>query len=537
MLLTRHRAEIACPSCDATWPSADARFCGSCGTRLVPGHDDRRPPRGRRPVARRGPLVAVVALALLGLVVALTELPVSRAIFLADHNPGTVALPSGPAAVAAPGGAGSPSATAERPEIPRCRSVRGGDVECAVWSTGFPVSASPSTLVLDDRVLVAPDDATVRSVDVVAGAVDWSVGFRGFTRLEEPVLTTDRRLLVPVVHAASVTLLDVDRGETLWTRDNVGGFVGVRDVLPAGDVVLVASGQRVLALDVASGETRWSQRPEGSFTLTRAGVVVVRPDELRLLDPESGETAWALVVRRDELRLLDPASGEVAWALPGPPPPLRLVGTARFGDTTLYVAAGDGRLLAVDASSGEPWWTSEPLIAAPTLVTAQRRPGPNPAVVAVATTERHGVPAEVVVLNDHDGRVRWRQPLPDGYAAGVPPAVTDDLVVVARSAVSAPSVAAYDLRTGEQRWSLEPFTTAERLAVTSDLVLVTTGQGIAAHDLDSGGVEWRLPLPGAGLVDTDPLIVTGRDQVMRIDVVTLPLVTSGRGFDGGIMFP
>lgn len=135
---------------------------------------------------------------------------------------------------------------------------------------------------------------------------------------------------------------------------------------------------------------------------------------------------------------------EPAWTTPLPAAPA--AGPAIDG-TRVYVPLTDGTLTAADRDSGTLLWT---------------------------------VPAEV----------------------SLPPAPAGDAVITA----GAHRLAAYDVETGETRWTAALDAPPAWLAVADGLALVAVGDRVHARDTDTGRERWSQQLPGASHV---PAAVSG----------------------------
>ncbi len=189
--------------------------------------------------------------------------------------------------------------------------------------------------------------------------------------------------------------------------------------------------------------------------------------------------------------------------------------------------------MAADAGRWPSWWRwsspaaattghpapapdPEPTTAAPDerpieITEAWRWPAPSPGSVGMPTADHEVVAATYghlrVVLLDLDGHVRWeveRRRLRD-----VAPALTADLVVVATE----DGVMAVDRRTGGVRWDTEVGERANGPVIVGEQAVVSTWEGsLTAFDLADGGVAWRTALPGPAIgpaaTDGDAVAVT-----------------------------
>ncbi len=151
-------------------------------------------------------------------------------------------------------------------------------------------------------------------------------------------------------------------------------------------------------------------------------------------------------------------------------------------DGQFFVAADDGTVVAIDASTGQVRWRAN---AGARLAAGVGSDGRHTAVVTRGQ--------ELVVFDQ--GRPSWRARLPGGV-------VTAPLVAGQRVFVLAldRSVRAYDVRDGLPLWQLarpfDPLTLGQAgvLAPFGDLLLVGQGARLAAVDPLRGQVRWEVPV-------------------------------------------
>jgi eukaryotic-like serine/threonine-protein kinase len=235
----------------------------------------------------------------------------------------------------------------------------------------------------------------VFALDAATGAVRWTVSIPGFGGY--PIAVDGEDVYVDGPH-----LLALDRasGARRWEL-MIGNLSDGGYSRPAvdGDTVYVGGGDgRVYAVNRATGSTRWST-PVGAAGFSSAGptvsvagslVYAVSKDaevtafgdatvsgHVRALDSATGEERWSqhvdglrafgsgplvsgttVYVASSTLGAYDAATGVPRWTAP-------TGGTSLFSFTppvlelgTVYVAGGDGRLHAVDATSGRTIWTA-----------------------------------------------------------------------------------------------------------------------------------------------------------------------------------
>jgi outer membrane protein assembly factor BamB len=186
-------------------------------------------------------------------------------------------------------------------------------------------------------------------LSALLGANQLSAGWRvsiGPTGLGfVPVLATSQLLLAN--RAGQITAHDAQSGERLWTFQHRVGF---STGLAVGDQLLVLASRdgRVVAFD-PRGNQVWSAvlgAEAVSVPALGEGLVVVRTSDSRIqaIDLDSGRPRWSI-------------------ARQSPPLVLRATNTAVFRSGWVFLGLPGGRLIAVNALSGQVEW--EALVSAP----------------------------------------------------------------------------------------------------------------------------------------------------------------------------
>ncbi|MFD6918349.1 serine/threonine-protein kinase [Streptomyces virginiae] len=251
-------------------------------------------------------------------------------------------------------------------------------------AVGAPVHAGGRVLV------VAPGSETLQALDPGTGTETWRRKLPGGSQ----VVTAGGQVLL-VGTTGSVTALDAATGTERWTRRIGGtgaewwggtdesGTPGLYVATPESD----SGSTQLAAVDPADGKVRWQIRTAG-----RLRPVGVARGGLFLLDLDASSRTGA-VVRVDlaahgvqQVRLTapvydaEPTVGQDGTVyLFGTSGTLVAIGTAKeqwrletgvavasrpvFADGRVFLAAPDGRLLAVDAVSGRPAGQTEPRMA------------------------------------------------------------------------------------------------------------------------------------------------------------------------------
>lgn len=262
-----------------------------------------------------------------------------------------------------------------------------------------------------------------------------------------------------------------------WTLAT-GGFVDA-DPVAAGDLGYLAGWDGILRAVAPDGTPRW-QRDLGQ-TLDAAPVIA---GDLIIVQ------GWARTVVA-----LNRTSGAERWRFSYPPSPAddhRQGGLLVLGDLVL-VPAWNGTLYALEAATGKLRWEAaggQPLRSRPAFDGRQLYLAAGDGTLSALTPQ---------------GKLLWRQPLPDSLLAG-PVLIPGGVAVLSRNGLLAAFAA-----TGEELWRRNLAETCYYGApVFSDGALfVPTAAGslwkIAARD---GSMVWRVST--AGPVYGTPLVAGGR---------------------------
>lgn len=121
--------------------------------------------------------------------------------------------------------------------------------------------------------------------------------------------------------------------------------------------------------------------------------------------------------------------------------------------------------------------------------------------------------AELLAIDPTDGSVDWRYDQLD--AGGSTAAVTDDLVVV----VSRNGLHALDATGGEQRWRLEgpQFSGEGIVLVEDDTAYADTWEQTLAVDVATGEVNWRIDAPHLGAVADGRVFLNDWGRLRAVD--------------------
>ncbi|MFT4041313.1 MAG: PQQ-binding-like beta-propeller repeat protein, partial [Thermomicrobiales bacterium] len=308
---------------------------------------------------------------------------------------------------------------------------------------------------------------------------------------------------------AVVEALDAGQGGVRWQTTAPVGWAEIPDTPAlAGDLLFVpvqAPVAGIMAVVAWTGQPVWFA-PFGFTSVTAPAA-----------DGDTVYTAgWGMRDPRDAAQgdsvgsvfALDQRTGRERW---------RFLDAARFGPLAVgrdrvYVSSNRG-LFALAKQSGQKQWQARftPLIGeAPVVI--------GDAVVFAGTDITSGATG-VYALDAATGALHWRQDLPAAVSIGAGTAAAGDTVYVAwwetptDEDAKAPSLSAYDLATGEERWvyraTLPPDDLAQATAATmgapviaGDRVLFgvsvqtdggspSAANGLYAVDAASGALVWQ----------------------------------------------
>lgn len=252
------------------------------------------------------------------------------------------------------------------------------------WFDGkVSMTAPPGSF--GSSVMLGFRDGRVVKLDALTGKRQWVATLDSFT--ERPFLLSGTTLFV-VTAAQVLHAIDFQSGKVHWLFD--GGFPdgltvagGARPIIHDGKILFgVASGE-IVAVDAETGKLAWRYNPAyndqkfhgvvGEITVRNNRLLMTRYDGLiAAIDLASSvrATAWQEMLPGlttstfrnaryyvgaigGEVVAIDPDNaGRQVWRTMTGAPVVSIVA----GETTLYVGGSEGRITALDASSGEILW-------------------------------------------------------------------------------------------------------------------------------------------------------------------------------------
>lgn len=298
-------------------------------------------------------------------------LSVPAVVAATETDPATLIYVDGPASAEAATGTPSPTAT----ESPSGATAAGGEESGSElvaielerrterWRTPLGAASRTGVAVLGDTAYVGDDAGVVSAVALSDGAVAWTKDTRetdgpcvglGEGKIDVPLAVADGRVIAVArnVDGASVAVfaLDAVTGDCLWQQSpQVGSSAASAAAARDGMVVIGLADRLVRSLDGSNGEQAWAALALSVFS--PASSPALGPDGVYVVDLGGGVYRFD---RSDGRRVWDHQLNEVT---------VRSSPVVSGG--AVLVGLSDGRLVALDASSGHLVWQSE---AAPGLV-------------------------------------------------------------------------------------------------------------------------------------------------------------------------
>jgi outer membrane protein assembly factor BamB len=264
-----------------------------------------------------------------------------------------------------------------------------------LWSTRVAAEKNSragerlAVAVAGERAFVAGTDGEVRALDAQSGAQRWRV--QTGQRIAAGPGSDGSRVAVGTLDG-DLIVLDAGDGEKLWTHAMLAEVLSP-PVVSADAIYAVGIDGRVHALDASTGQTRWTfDTTVPLLTLRGTGELLL--DGSRLIVGAANGKVFAL----------DTSSGDVVWeAMPGESKGRneleRLVdvdGRLAVDRGDVFASAFQGKTQALTGDSGSPLWTADFGSAVGLAVDRQQ---------VYVVTER----SLVIALDKRSGGEIWRQ--------------------------------------------------------------------------------------------------------------------------------
>lgn len=260
-------------------------------------------------------------------------------------------------------------------------------------------------------------------------------------------------------------------GDVLWRKPlSQAGTLAI----PNGFVRLNSDG-RLAVHDLESGDARFSLRLTPRAGGGAAGALVLAPGLPKVITVAEGDR---------KITAVDLISGEIRWRYTARrPAPLRVRRAGRL----VLVAGGDSVLVALDVISGETIWRASDRVP----FTGDMAVEAEDAFVVAAGAQGRG---NLHLYDVCSGEPRWTTPIEERPALGVSPLVTASVVVIAVRDARGAGARAYDRKTGEELWHIDPGQLPRESAwLTVDDLIVVNGLDatITGIEATTGAFRYR----------------------------------------------
>ncbi len=283
------------------------------------------------------------------------------------------------------------------------------------------------------------------------------------------VLVTGDHFLVGALR--EMACLERHTGDVLWRMPlpRAGTLA-----IPSGFVRLYPDG-RLSVHDIENGQSRFSLRLVPRTAGGAAGAVVLASGLPKLIAVAEGD-------RR--ITAVDLVSGEVRWRYTARrPSPMRVRRAGRL----ILVGGGDSVLVALDVATGETIWRASDRLP----FTGDVAVDGEDAFAVTAGAQGRGTLLHYDVCS---GELRWQASIDDRPMAGQAPLLTPKVVVIAVRDARGCGARAFDRRTGEEIWHIEPGQLPRQsgwLAIDDGIVVNGADATVTAIEASTGALRYR----------------------------------------------
>ena len=260
----------------------------------------------------------------------------------ASPSPSAGASPSSPSASASPGPSAVEDGTADASTLV---ALALGD-RSELWRTPLGAISRSGVTIDGATAFVGDQDGTVYAISLDDGTITWSQTVDG--RVDTPIAVSQDRVYVVARNLdtpqVAIAAFDAATGDRAWPAVDVqaSSTAGSSPVAGGGSVYVGSADRRIRALDAADGAERWATLALSVFSpatsLALDGASVYAADiggGLYRLDATDGQRRWSFHLNDVVFRSSPVVSG-----------------------SSVLLGMGDGRLVAVDVSSGHLVWES-----------------------------------------------------------------------------------------------------------------------------------------------------------------------------------
>ncbi len=217
-----------------------------------------------------------------------------------------------------------------------------------LWRTPLKTTSRSGVTIDGSQVFVADDDGNVYAVDLATGTLLWTAAANG--EVLTPPAVSDGHVYVVArdenEQRSQLVALDQANGKPAWPafRAPVSGSTGSGAAARDGAVVAGFADRVVRELSARDGTERWSAL--GLSLFSPANLPAFTSDRVYVADVAGGLYAF------------DAGTGERAWDYQLNDVVVR--SSPVVSGSTVLLGLNDGRLVAIDASTGDLVWQSAP---------------------------------------------------------------------------------------------------------------------------------------------------------------------------------
>lgn len=213
------------------------------------------------------------------------------------------------------------------------------------WHTALKTTARSGVTIDDGTAFVGDQDGNVSAVDLDTGGLRWTASSIG--RIEGPVAVADGKVYVVSRDSSSqqveLDAFDESSGDKAWTfTPKLGGATATIPAAEDGLAVIASADRLVYGVAANDGVERWSSL--GLTLFSPVSGAALQPDAAYVADVSGG------------IYRVDPSNGERVWD--HQLNELIVRSSPVLTGSDVLIGLNDGRLVALDAASGNLVWES-----------------------------------------------------------------------------------------------------------------------------------------------------------------------------------